>query len=115
MIARNNELRTEFREQMRGGKGTVKLEHWFKPDDFGAKVRLCARLTLEPGGSIGSHSHDTEDEIYIVLSGKGRIQEKGEWRDIHTGDAILTGKGGSHEVENTGTEPLVIAAVIAQY
>ena len=115
MIARNDSLHTELREQMRGGKGTVKLEHWFKPEAFGAKTRLCARMTIAPGASIGSHTHEGEDEIYLVLSGSGIIQEKGEWVPIHAGDAILTGKGDSHGVENTGTEPLVIAAVIITY
>ena len=115
MIARNDNLETELREQMRGGKGTVKLEHWFKPEAFGAKIRLCARMTIEPGASIGNHTHEGEDEIYLVLSGRGLIQEKGEWVPINAGDAILTGKGGSHGVENNGTEPLVIAAVIITY
>jgi mannose-6-phosphate isomerase-like protein (cupin superfamily) len=115
MIARNGELQTELRERMRGGQGTVKLEHWFKPEAFGAKIRLCARMTIEPGGSIGSHTHEAEDELYLVLSGSGLIQERGEWVPIRAGDAILTGKGGSHGVENTGAEPLVIAAVIVTY
>ena len=115
MIARNGSLQTELREQMRGGKGTVKLEHWFKPEAFGAKIRLCTRMTIEPGASIGSHAHEGEDEIYLVLSGSGLIRENGEWVPIGAGDAILTGKGGSHGVENTGTEPLVVAAVIATY
>jgi len=105
----------ESRPAMRGGQGTVELAHWFKPEQFGAKVRLCTRMTLPPGASIGPHSHDTEDEVYIVLSGSGRILESGEWRDIHAGDAILTGKGGSHSVENNANEPLVIAAIIMQY
>ncbi len=115
MITRQGDMQTEIREGMRGGKGSVKLEHWFKPEAFGAKVRLCTRMTLAPGSSIGSHTHDGEDEIYMVLSGSGLIQENGEWVPIHTGDAILTGKGGTHGVENNGTEPLVIAAVIIQY
>lgn len=115
MIARNNALETEIREQMRGGNGSVKLEHWFKPEAFGAKIRLCTRMTLAPGSSIGTHTHEGEDEIYLVLSGNGRIQENGEWVPIAPGDAILTGQGGTHGVENTGTEPLVIAAVIILY
>ncbi len=114
MIARNDALQTELRANMRGGKGNVKVEHWFRPEAFSAKARLCARLTIEPGGSIGSHTHDGEDEIYLVLSGNGVIEEQGEWVPIRAGDAILTGKGGSHGVENTGSEPLVIAAVIVQ-
>ena len=115
MITRNGEMQMELRENMRGGKGTVKLEHWFKPEAFGAKIRLCTRMTLEPGSSIGSHTHEGEDEIYLVLSGSGLIQEGGKWVPIRTGDAILTGKGGTHGVENNGTEPLVIAAVIILY
>ena len=114
MIARNGALQTELRANMRGGKGTVKVEHWFRPEAFSVKSRLCARLTIEPGGSIGTHTHDGEDEIYLVLSGTGRIEEQGEWVPIQPGDAILTGQGGSHGVEITGSEPLVIAAMIVQ-
>jgi mannose-6-phosphate isomerase-like protein (cupin superfamily) len=112
MITRNCEMATENRMNMRGGNGCVKIEHWFKPDAFGAKVRLCVRMTLEPNASIGNHVHEAEDEIYLVLSGSGRILENGAWTAIQAGDAILTGKGGSHSVENNGAEPLVIAAVI---
>lgn len=115
MITRNGEMVAENRVNMRGGAGAVKLEHWFKPENFGAKIRLCTRMTLEPGASIGQHTHEAEDEIYLVLSGAGQILENGEWVPIRTGDAILTGKGGTHGVENTGSEPLVIAAVIIQY
>lgn len=115
MITRNSEMQAELRENMRGGKGAVKLEHWFKPESFGAKVRLCTRMTLAPGSSIGSHTHAGEDEIYLVLAGSGRIEENGVWVPIQTGDAILTGKGGTHGVENNGAEPLVIAAVIILY
>ena len=115
MITRSTETVAENRTGMRGGNGTVKLEPWFKPEDFGAKVRLCTRMTLAPGASIGNHTHATEDEIYLVLSGTGRILEKGEWTPIQTGDAILTGKGASHGVENNGTELLVIAAIIVLY
>ena len=115
MITRNSDMQKEIRENMRGGKGSVALEHWFKPEQFGAKIRLCTRMTIAPGSSIGAHTHDGEDEIYLVLSGSGLIQENGEWVPIRAGDAILTGKGGTHGVENNGTEPLIIAAVIILY
>jgi len=115
MITRNHEAIVEDRANMRGGLGTVRLEHWFKPEHFKAKIRLCTRMTIAPGATIGEHSHEADDEIYIVLSGQGRILENGEWQDIRPGDAILTGNGASHSVENTGDEPLVIAAVIILY
>lgn len=115
MITHTTEMMAENRVNMRGGNGTVKLERWFQPEDFGAKIRLCSRMTLEPGASIGTHTHEHEDELYLVLAGKGRIQENGAWTPIQTGDAILTGKGGSHSVENNSAEPLVIAAIIITY
>ncbi|MCL1921956.1 MAG: cupin domain-containing protein [Kiritimatiellaeota bacterium] len=115
MITRNTEAIVEDRVNMRGGKGTVRLEHWFRQDDFKAKVRLCTRMVIAPGATIGEHAHEADDEIYIVLSGQGRILENGEWQDIRPGDAILTGNGASHSVENTGDAPLVIAAVIILY
>ena len=115
MIARNNELATEVREKMRGGLGAVKIEHWFKPDDFGAKMRLCSRLVLAPGSSIGEHTHENEDEIYIVLSGTALLRENGEEIRLNAGDAALTKHGGTHSVLNDGTEELVTAAIIVQY
>lgn len=115
MITKNAACIIEERANMRGGKGTVRLEHWFKQDQFKAKVRLCTRMVIAPGATIGEHAHEADDEVYIVLSGNGRILEKGEWADIAPGDAILTGNGASHSVENTGTEPLVIAAIIMLY
>ncbi len=115
MITRNREMEQEVRPNMRGGTGSVTLEHWFRPSDFGAPVRLCTRMTLEPGASIGEHAHPAEDEVYLILSGTGRIREAGQWVPVGPGDAILTGRGGSHAVENDGTAPLVIAALIMLY
>ncbi len=115
MITKNNEIKREVREKMRGGEGSVTIEHWFKPDDFGAGVRLCARMIIPPGAGIGTHTHEHEDEIYLVLSGEGLIEEQGEWVSITAGDAILTGHNGSHGVRNNGTQPLIIAAVICRH
>jgi len=112
MITKNCEVMREERSNMRGGKGTIAIEHWFKPDDFGARVRLCCRMILPPGASLGTHLHEKEDEVYIVIAGRGIIQENGEWVPIAAGDAILTGHNHSHGVENNSDEPLVIAAII---
>ncbi|MDX9866567.1 MAG: cupin domain-containing protein [Kiritimatiellia bacterium] len=115
MITRDQEREVERRENMRGGTGTVQVEHWFRPEAFGAKARLCARLVIPPGGSIGTHRHEAEDEIYLVLSGQGLILENGRAIPVAAGDAVLTGKGGEHGVENPGAAPLVLAAVILPY
>ena len=61
MIRKLCDQAVELRPGMRGGTGTVSVQSLFAPDEFGASVRLCARLTLPAGASIGNHAHEGED------------------------------------------------------
>ncbi|MCX7923398.1 MAG: cupin domain-containing protein [Clostridia bacterium] len=115
MIRRADEMVKEIREQMRGGKGTVELTHVFKQEELKGKSRLCAKIVLNPGCSIGMHEHVNEEEIYYIIKGKGLVQESETRYEVSTGDAILTGDGASHAIENIGDEPLEIMAVILLY
>ena len=50
MIRKKEECKTELREHMRDGKGTVKLTHLIEgPQELYDKGRLFSRITLEPG------------------------------------------------------------------
>jgi len=110
-----SEMTAEQRPKMRGGEGTVTIRNYFAKEEFGAKVRLCAEMTLPPGASIGTHAHEGEDEVYIVTQGSGLLDEgKGPVR-VSAGDAILTGKGASHSIRNDDTEDLRIIAMIMLY
>jgi mannose-6-phosphate isomerase-like protein (cupin superfamily) len=115
MIRKPEQMTSDVRQNMRGGTGDITITHYFKKDEFTANTRLCARMTIPPGASVGSHQHLEEDEVYIVLSGKGELDDGTTTSAISAGDAILTGKGGSHAVKNTGDEPLEIVAVIMCY
>jgi mannose-6-phosphate isomerase-like protein (cupin superfamily) len=115
MIRKPNEMETEVRHEMRGGKGDVGFLHAFKKEEFGAACRVCSTLILEPGCSIGEHAHVGEDEIYYIISGTGRVCDNGEWITVTAGDAVLTGKGASHSVENIGEDTLKIFAVVMTY
>lgn len=107
---------TEVRTNMRGGPGSVALRHLFTPQEFGAPTRLCATLTVPPGSGIGLHEHAGEDELYYVLDGEGMLDEgDGVKVRVCAGDAILTGKGARHSIENNGTQDLNILAVILTY
>ena len=115
MICTIEEMKSEVRSNMRGGDGDITITQYFGKDDFTANVRLCAKLTVPPGASIGSHQHNTEDEVYIVLSGQGELDDGSITSQVKAGDAILTGNGESHAIRNTGTETLEIIAVIMCY
>ena len=105
----------EKRRAMRGGVGEITVRHYLKPDEIKARTRLCAELVLPPGASIGPHDHVDEDEIYIIQKGQGLMNDGGKEFPVAAGDAIVTGQGASHSIKNTGSEDLVVTAVILKY
>lgn len=115
MIRSPGTMRVEEREAMRGGVGTTTIRHLFEPAEFGARIRLCSQLTLPPGASIGPHTHAGEDEVYVVLSGTGELDDGTMRTPVAAGDAVLTGRGETHAIANVGEYPLVLLAFIALY
>jgi len=114
MIRHNGEYRLEERVAMRGGNGTVKIEHLLEPArDLTSATRLYARLTLDPGVSIGIHAHTGEEEIFHILSGRGEFDDNGKKVPLAPGDTTVTGGGASHGIVNTAADaPLVVLATI---
>jgi len=115
MIRRANDMVKEFKEKMRDGKGTIEITHIFKQDELKGKARLCAKILINPGCSIGLHEHVNEEEIFYIISGTGIVNDNGEIKEVQAGDAIITGGGATHSIENTGTQPLELMAVILLY
>lgn len=115
MIKKRNEQTSEVRKNMRGGPGEVKITHHLNKEEINAKCRLCAELVLSPGAGIGEHQHIDEDEIFIIQKGSGVIVDGGKEQEVSAGDSILTGKGASHSIVNTGKEDLIVTAIIMQY
>jgi len=115
MIKKQSAQEVEHRENMRGGNGAVTIRHYFKMHEMKAPCRLCAELRVPPKASVGLHQHNGEDEVYIIHQGTGRIIDGAEVREVTAGDAILTGNGATHAVENIGQDDLVLTAVIITY
>ena len=105
MLRTNKEMMIELRERMRGGEGTIQIKNLFQAGDLKGKTRLFAEITVPMGGSIGFHQHDQEEEIFYCLSGQGRVKDQNEWKEINTGDDLVTGGGEGHVVENIGGIP----------
>jgi mannose-6-phosphate isomerase-like protein (cupin superfamily) len=107
-------MKTEVKEKMRDGEGSVRLTHFVEPGTE-KNCRMLAEVTLEPGSSIGYHRHDTETEYYIILSGNGTVNDGGKEAPVKAGDVMVTGNGASHGIKNTGAVPLVFQAIIVTY
>ncbi|WHH61035.1 cupin domain-containing protein [Petroclostridium sp. X23] len=115
MFKSPEQMVNEYKEEMRGGKGTVELLHIFQQDELKGKCRIFAKITMNPGCSIGLHPHENEEEVYYILSGTGTVNDNGNIKEVKVGDAVLTGGGAQHSIENTGDQPLVLMAVVLLY
>lgn len=69
---------------------------------------------LQPGASIGMHTHDTSSETIFIISGEGTIIENGEASAITAGQCHYCPKGHTHSLINTGSETLVFHAVVPE-
>ena len=69
---------------------------------------------LQPGASIGMHTHDTSSETIFVVGGHGTVIYDGTSADIAASQCHYCPKGHSHSLVNTGDEDLVFHAVVPE-
>ena len=71
---------------------------------------IFAMGMLQPGEDAGWHAHP-EEEVFYVLSGRGRalwrIGEEIYEAELAPGKAFFKRSGIPHQLENTGSEPLI--------
>jgi len=53
------------------------------------------------------HSHSSESEMYLVVSGRGKVRDKDGWTEVDPGDAFFFGPGEAHQLANAGDEDFV--------
>lgn len=113
MIRPANECKAEYRENMKGGEGTVKVTDFIaSPDELAGKGRLFSRITLEPGCSIGYHVHEGERELFYILCGTAEYNDNGTLKPVRAGDVTICAAGTGHGIANRGTETVELVAVI---
>lgn len=92
----------------KGGEGNFLLKSF--SDENNKILKGC----LEPGATIGYHTHETSSEIIFILEGTGKcIVEDGE-ELLSKGDCHYCAKGRSHSLVNDGQENLVFYAVVPE-
>ena len=97
---------------MRGGDGSVLIENLIDADEMYGKGRLCARVSLKPGCSIGYHRHENEMEMFYVISGSAEYDDNGTKTELTAGDVAYTPDGCGHSVKNTGDRDFEMVALI---
>ena len=80
---------------------------------FDSPRLLVGLNAFEPGQSHALHNHPGMDKVYIVVSGAGEFLLEGRELPMSEGDLLVAPDGVPHGVRNTGTERLLVLAVLA--
>ena len=116
-LRETTEQKAAIRREIQGGVGEARCLLAIPRGEGPAEscFKMVSRMTLEAGSSIGLHTHETDEEIYIVLSGRGiYTDDDGSRREVGPGDVSLTMRGQRHGLEVSQEGPLTLMAVIAE-
>lgn len=112
MIRGKEDFKVEVIEGLKGGKGHVTVVNFFEQEDFLGKGRLYGKSIIEPGNSIGYHTHEGDQEAYFILKGKALYNDNGEEMILEPGDLAVCRDGDSHSIEAYGEENLEYVMLI---
>jgi mannose-6-phosphate isomerase-like protein (cupin superfamily) len=75
---------------------------------LGDEHSQAAQMTLAPGASEGGpdNRHKGADQWLFVVGGEGQAIVEGERVELRNGTLVLIQRGETHEIRNTGKEPL---------
>ncbi len=113
MIRKANDCSIEYREHMRDGDGTVQITNFITgPAELLDKGRLFAKITLNPGCSIGYHVHENDAELFYILKGTAEYNDNKETKTVTAGDVTICPAGEGHGIANKTDEVVELVAVI---
>ena len=78
------------------------------PKDSPSKNLKMGHTIIYPTGKTTGHAHDDMEEVYYILSGKGKMVVGEDEFPIQAGDAFYVPFGEYHVTYNTGIQPLAI-------
>ena len=92
--------------EFKGGTGAVLLRSYV--DD---SIRIMLGI-LEPGSSIGLHTHEGTSETVYILEGSGKVLYDGTEIPLHTGSCHYCPEGHSHSLINNTDQPLKFLGIV---
>ena len=108
MILDLKEIPEQAMPNFKGGEGIA----WVRM--FNDGLNRILMLRIQPGCSIGMHTHETNSEIMYILSGTARVVMDGKAELIPAGQVHYCPKGHTHMTEPFGMQELVLLAVVPE-
>ena len=106
MLIDFNAMEEQTIPHFQGGEGAFLTK--MRVDELGKILRG----RLEPGSTIGLHTHDTSSEIIYILNGEGKVLYDGAYETVSAGSCHYCPKGHSHSLINDSEGILEFFAVV---
>lgn len=90
------------------GEGLINHVYCFREDDFDTNLKFILAIDIPVGGSVGYHQHGDNEEVYVILEGRGLLTVNGAEREVRPDDVILNKPGWSHGIKNVTNTNLKI-------
>ena len=84
------------------------------PQNSPSKNLTMGYTVIYPTGKTTGHAHEDMEEVYYILTGKGKMMIGEDEFPIQAGDAFYVPFGAFHVTYNTGNQPLVMVWVTGQ-
>jgi len=89
-------------------RGRLRSHFLMDAGDLGSRNLTVTWLDIQPGGEQRSHSHADSEQVYVIVSGAGKMTVAGDVEQVGQGDLIFIPPATDHSIVNEGSEPLVI-------
>jgi mannose-6-phosphate isomerase-like protein (cupin superfamily) len=89
-----------------GGQGRIGFHRLFEGTEHDGAWHFADYAVLPPGASIGRHTHGDNEELYLVLEGRGTMHLEGRDFPVQAGSVVLNPCGGTHGLVNDSDAPL---------
>ena len=80
------------------------------PGQFGVKNVAITWVEGQPGSEQPVHSHPNNEQVYVIVQGRGIMTVGEETREVGQGTAVLVPPQTGHSIRNTGEERLVFTS-----
>jgi mannose-6-phosphate isomerase-like protein (cupin superfamily) len=91
-------------------RGGQKSHLLLGPAQFGSKNLAITWVDCAPGSMQAVHGHPDNEQVYVIVRGRGVMQVGGEMQEVSEGTLVFIPPGAAHALKNTSDEPLVFVS-----
>ena len=82
-------------------------------EQFGAKNLAVTWVDCAPGSMQAVHGHPDNEQVYVIVRGRGVMQVGGEMQEVSEGSLVFIPPGAAHAIKNASDEPLVFVSAMS--